>query len=118
MEDIVKVIGKRIKQLRIEKGYSKTQFAKLSGVHIAWISRVEQGKRETGKSISPSITILQKIAIALGVPIETLLKESIVKKYTFPSDKTIVEELKELLKTQAPENKALFIQVARKILRK
>lgn len=118
MENIVKNIGRKIKQLRMKKSYSKTQLAKLSGIHIAWIGRLEQGERETGKSISPSIITLQKIATALGVPIEELLRRPVIEKYTSLSHKTILNEIKHLLKSQPPENKILFIQLARKLLRK
>jgi len=118
VKDITKIIGKRIKYFREKKGYSKTYLAKLSGVHTAWIGRLEQGKRETGKAITPSITTLQKIADALDIKIEDLLKGSAITKHSKISDKTILKEIKLLLKEQSQYSKQLFIQVARKLLKK
>lgn len=56
-------IGKRIAQLRIEKGYSIRQLADMSGVNFANIYKIENGKYNV------SIDILGKICDALGCKI-------------------------------------------------
>jgi transcriptional regulator with XRE-family HTH domain len=117
MEDIVKTIGKRIKELREENGFSKNHLAVLSDIHPAWISRLEIGHRKTGKLITPSIITLQKIAKGLGVSIEVLLKDSTAKKMPGLQDDSILREIKLLLKNQTPANKQLLLLLARKVLK-
>lgn len=117
MDNIVKIIGKRIKQLREKQGYSKTQLSKLSGVHIAWIGRLEEGERETGKALAPSIITLEKITKALNIDIEDLFDDENIRKSTFPDNATILKEIKQLLTNQTEANKLLFLQMARKILK-
>jgi len=115
MEDIVKTIGKRIKELREDNGFSKNHLAVLSGIHPAWISRLEMGHRKTGKLITPSIITLQKIAKGLNTSIETLLKTT--KKQPTLQDETILKEVRHLLKNQTPANKQLLLLLVRKVLR-
>ncbi|OGF56013.1 MAG: hypothetical protein A2452_11165 [Candidatus Firestonebacteria bacterium RIFOXYC2_FULL_39_67] len=118
MDDIVKQIGIRIRELREEKGYSKTKLAKLSGVHIAWVGRLEQGSRETGKVISPSIITLNKIAVALETNLENLINTQPVKNDSNLSDRVILKKIKTLLKNQNLSNKRLFLDISKKVLRK
>ena len=118
MEDIVKNIGKNIKDLREKNGFSKNRLAVLSGIHPAWISRLEKGHRKTGKLITPSILTLQKIANGLGVTIEVLLKNpAAIKKTPDLQDAAILKEIKILLKNQTSANKNLLLLLARKVLR-
>jgi len=57
-------IGKRIAEIRKEKGISQVRLAKEAGMHQPDISRVESGKHAI------SINVLNKIARVLGVHIE------------------------------------------------
>ena len=116
MSEIVKTIGMNIKHLREKNGYSRNQLAQLSGTHLAWISKIEAGQRTNGKQIAPSIIVLNKIANALHVKVEELLKDCNNKPETL-SDNEILSEIKTLLKKQNGSNKAMFLYVARKILK-
>jgi transcriptional regulator with XRE-family HTH domain len=61
------VLGRNLRRLRTRQGHSLERLAKLSGVSRAMLSQIE-----TGRS-APSISLLWKIATALGVPFATLL---------------------------------------------
>ena len=61
-------IGEYIKKIREEKNLSLNQLALYSGVSAAHLSRIERGLRE------PSPEILRKIAAALKVSYEELMK--------------------------------------------
>jgi transcriptional regulator with XRE-family HTH domain len=61
-------IGEYIKKIREDKNLSLNQLALYSGVSAAHLSRIERGLRE------PSPEILRKIATALKVPYEELMK--------------------------------------------
>lgn len=72
---LVKQIGKRIAQLRREKGFSQGTFAEKIRSTPQWISQLERGTR------SPTIHTLCKIANALDVALGDLLtKPTIVKR--------------------------------------
>ena len=57
-------IGRRIAELRIEKGWSQEGLAQSCGMQQQNIARIELGKYSTG------IDILSRIAEALGVQLD------------------------------------------------
>lgn len=61
--------GQRIKLIRDERGMSQIQLAEILGVDPSHICRIEKGKGTC------SISLLQKLAAALGVKISDLLEE-------------------------------------------
>jgi len=61
------ILGKNLRRLRTQRGYSLERLAKLSGV-----SRAMLGQIETGKS-TPTINLLWKVATALEVPFANFL---------------------------------------------
>jgi transcriptional regulator with XRE-family HTH domain len=58
-----------IRQLREQRGLSQLALAKKADVAQGYISSLEAGEKK-----NPSITILKKIARALGVPVTELLE--------------------------------------------
>ena len=60
-------VGRNLRRLRVRQGHSLERLAKASGV-----SRAMLGQIETGKSV-PTIGLLWKIAVALGVPFASLI---------------------------------------------
>ncbi|MBA8876797.1 transcriptional regulator with XRE-family HTH domain [Phyllobacterium myrsinacearum] len=65
--DLPAILGRNLRRLRTRQGHSLERLAKLAGVSRAMLSQIE-----TGKS-APTVSILWKIATALGVPFATLL---------------------------------------------
>ena len=66
--DIKIKVGQNIKRLRNAKELSQEQFAFEADLHRTYISDIERGNR------NPTITVLEKIANALGVWPGELLK--------------------------------------------
>jgi transcriptional regulator with XRE-family HTH domain len=62
-------IGENIKKHRNKLGLSQEDFAQKSGVKYTTLTKIESGAIKT-----PSVVIVGKIAKALDVPIEDLLK--------------------------------------------
>ncbi len=60
----------RLKQLRIEKGLSKSDLASLVGVHYSQIGRYEE------KGATPSAEIMAKVSNSLGVSSDFLMNGS------------------------------------------
>jgi transcriptional regulator with XRE-family HTH domain len=56
-------VGRHLRELRIERGISIRALAEQSGLNVNTLSLIENGKT------SPSVSTLQQVAAALGVPI-------------------------------------------------
>jgi len=63
------IIGENIKKRRTKSGLSQEDFAQKSGVKYTTLTKIESGVIKT-----PSVLMVEKIAKALGVSIEDLLK--------------------------------------------
>ena len=66
--DVRERVGLNLQRLRREKGLSQEELADRADIHQTYLSGVERGKR------NPTITVLQRIAAALGTDIEDLVK--------------------------------------------
>ena len=67
MQDIRKEFGKRLRKLRVEKGFTQEELADMAGMHFTYIGQIERGLR------NPSLVNLHKIAKALKVDAGKLL---------------------------------------------
>lgn len=63
-----KKLGENLRRLRMEKSLSQGGLAKTLGVDRAYISNIESGR------MNPTLSTLEKIAGALDVSIEILIK--------------------------------------------
>jgi transcriptional regulator with XRE-family HTH domain len=62
-------IGENIKKYRTKQGLSQEDFAKKSGVKYTTLTKIESGVIK-----KPSVLVMAKIAKALGVNIEEVIK--------------------------------------------
>jgi transcriptional regulator with XRE-family HTH domain len=67
MEDIRKIVGRNVRSLREEQGFSQEELGFECGLHRTYISGIERGVR------NPSILIVQKIALSLSASPDQLL---------------------------------------------
>ncbi len=67
--DVRKRVGLNLKGLRQELGLSQEAFAFKAGLHRTYISGIERSVR------NPTVLVLEKIALALGVPSARLLED-------------------------------------------
>ena len=67
-EAAAKALGKRIRQLRREKGWSQERLANEAGMHRTYMWGIERGVR------NPSLRHLACIAEALDLPIAALFE--------------------------------------------
>lgn len=63
---VCKNVGRRIAELRKERGLTQEQFSVLLGTSFQWVSQLEAGRNVTLHSLA-------RIANALRVPLATLL---------------------------------------------
>ena len=66
---IQKQFGKKVRELRIERGYSQEAFAFECGLHRTYIGCIERGEKNI------TITNIEKIAKALKVHIYKLFQD-------------------------------------------
>jgi transcriptional regulator with XRE-family HTH domain len=65
MEDLLRSLGARIRELRLDRGWSQEKFSEICDVHRTWMGQIERGK-------NISVNTLANIADGLGVTLSTL----------------------------------------------
>jgi len=68
-EEVCVLFGEKLRNIRLELGYSQEELSFKTGLHRTYISSVERGKRNI------SITNIKKIADALGIKMKDLMPE-------------------------------------------
>lgn len=71
MSNIQVALGNRVRELRLELGYSQETLALKCGLDRTYIPSIEKGERNI------SITVLEKLAIGLSTSPSDLLKPSL-----------------------------------------
>jgi len=66
--DVKKRLGTNLRWLREAKGLSQEAFAFEAGIHRTYVSDIERGAR------NPTITVVENLAVALGVTASELLR--------------------------------------------
>jgi transcriptional regulator with XRE-family HTH domain len=59
--DLRAVVGRNIKRLRYEKGLQQDALAHEAGLHVTYLSGIENGRRNM------TLAVLERVARALGV---------------------------------------------------
>jgi transcriptional regulator with XRE-family HTH domain len=70
MSKELSIIAKNIKKYREKKGISQDKLSKLAGITLHTITKIE-----SGATPDPRIETVKKIADALGISIDDLLKK-------------------------------------------
>ena len=65
--DIRQRLGRNVRRLREEQGWSQEEYADRAGIHRTYVSDIERGKR------NPTVTVVEKLAGPLGVTSGRLL---------------------------------------------
>lgn len=65
---------KKLKELRKERNWSQMELSRRSGVSQSFINYLEAGEKQ------PTLTTLNKLAKAFGVPISDLIDDDAPKK--------------------------------------
>jgi len=67
--DVRAIIGWNLRRLRVEQDLSQERLALAAGIDRAYVGRVERGSENV------TISTLEAMAMALGVPVAALLAE-------------------------------------------
>lgn len=68
--NIKQKFGEKVKLLRLEKGWSQEKLALEAGIDRTYLPGIEKGERNV------SITVVEKLAVALGVEIKEFFDPS------------------------------------------
>jgi transcriptional regulator with XRE-family HTH domain len=65
--DICTRLGRNLRRLREEQGWSQEDFADRAGIHRTYVSDIERGRR------NPTIAVVEKLAKPFGLKAGALL---------------------------------------------
>lgn len=68
MNNIIKTIGQRIRNYRLQQKLSQEKLAELSGCHHTYIGQIERGEKNA------TIESISKISSALNIPLSKLFE--------------------------------------------
>lgn len=67
--DIRRLVGRNVRRLRLERGWTQEEFSERSGYGQSYLSELELGRR------NPTVLTLHELAQALGVAPVILLQD-------------------------------------------
>jgi transcriptional regulator with XRE-family HTH domain len=109
-----------LKRFREENNLSMQEFADRSGLSKGYISMLESGKHpQSQRPLTPSIMTYQKVAAAMGIPIDDLLRmvdgdEAIeIGGYIDPVLKKQHEEINDLFDRLPPAIRTAYLTILR-----
>ncbi|WP_147635199.1 helix-turn-helix domain-containing protein [Treponema pectinovorum] len=93
MSQIVQILGMNIRQLRKNYGWTQEFLAEKSNISVPFMTQIELGRK------SASLEVIEKIALALGVPYERLfwteeVKDSNIKSKIFAFENRLCESVR------------------------
>jgi transcriptional regulator with XRE-family HTH domain len=65
--DICTRLGRNVRRLREQKGWSQEDYADRAGIHRTYVSDIERGRR------NPTVTVVEKLAAPFEVGAGSLL---------------------------------------------
>ena len=111
-----KLIGKRVKEVRVARGMPQMLLAEKSDISVPYLSYIENKKK------APSLEVIVKIAMALNTSVDSLLEgnqttysgiyEKEIVEIMFdcsPYEKRILYEMLNSLKSSIRQNRSLMI---------
>lgn len=101
MENILILIGAKIRELRNQRGWTQEQLAEKAGFYYTYIGNVERGENNI------SLLNLQKIAVALKVDVQDLFTYTNQIPTTSTKEKTVHELLEMMLKLKLNDLKKI-----------
>lgn len=107
--EVKRVIGKRVAQLRREKGLSQAQLAETMGVAIESISRIERSERNM------SIDMLENLCDALQISVKDFFEIKTPSRTETPMERDIAKVVA-LLRSKKPSEVKFAYKVLKDIL--
>lgn len=71
--ELARNLGKRLKELRAERGLTQEQVAEKAGIATYTYQKYEKGMSKPGKPMNPEFFTLRSLSVALEVDLKVLL---------------------------------------------
>ena len=94
------VLGKRIREARIRKGYTQQMLADEAGIGLMYLGEIERGMK------MPSLRIFIQIVEALDVSADYILRDELTS-----GEKYIFDELTSKLMTLSPKQRKAAAEI-------
>ena len=107
MSELIRQIGQRIRNYRVQKGFSQERLAELSGCHPTYIGQIERGEKNA------TLESIEKISSALKIPLSTLFE----KLEPQNASKSIPLQCYELLLAQSKEEQEQLFHILSSIIK-
>ena len=107
--EILKLVGQRIRSLRKERGMSQEQLGEKGGFHYSYIGQIERGEKNV------ALLNLAKISAALEVSLSQLFTYLDGEEKRTDSENDL-QEILSVLRYQKPDQVRLVRNVVREIL--
>lgn len=98
--DNKKLLGKRIKELRRNKGYTQEQLSELVGIETSSLSGIESGR------FFPSLHVLDKMANVLRIQLADFFNF-----FTVDIPENLDEEISNIISSQDNNNKKIIYKL-------
>lgn len=85
MSEIAEILGKNIRNLRKESGWTQEKLAEKAGISVPFMTQIELARK------TASLDVIEAIAKALGVPYERLFKTVLPQATNMPFNLHILE---------------------------
>lgn len=107
MSELIRQIGQRIRNYRVQKGFSQERLAELSGCHPTYIGQIERGEKNA------TLESIEKISSALKIPPSTLFE----KLEPQNASQSIPLQCYELLLAQSKEEQEQLFHILSSIIK-
>ena len=107
MSEIATIVGQRLRIRRQELGYSQELTSEKAGLHPTYIGQVERGEKNA------TIESIEKICIALDLPLEDLFNKIITTNSKYENAKKCYD----LIINQSPEEQETLYVLLKNIIK-
>ncbi|MDE3179718.1 MAG: helix-turn-helix transcriptional regulator [Acidobacteriota bacterium] len=104
-----RIVGMRIREIRVRKGLSQTELEKISGLPRSHISRVEGAVR------TPTIETLERLAKGLGVPLYVFFYPGKISALLPEDSSSFFGEIRNILPELSERDCDALLAMARKL---
>lgn len=104
-------VGERIRYYRTLKGMSQEALALEANINSAFVGHLERGLK------SPTVTTLEKITDALGITMEELFSEGLLRSLSPEGKAVAAKHLKYLMRNLTEQETDQVVEIVREIIR-
>ncbi len=106
MSNIAKIVGERLRNYRMQLGYSQETLAEKAGLHPTYIGQLERGEKNA------TLETIEKVAFALEVPLEKLFEKIVLGEHT----QTTAEKCYNMIQSKSQKQQKMLYDILQMVL--